>query len=144
VQGLRPAAARKLTGGRLGQLYKQPEISKAVTEYTMKVDNMNELIPPLPDLEISGFAKKFIDHQDMDRAMRIIYERRPEFFLKSVERDKKREQDGDDEAFIHDGFHEELQKFIREEVRKEVKVPNLFAMTVIISHARAIARLMYG
>jgi hypothetical protein len=67
------------------------------------------------------------------------------FFLKSAERDKKWERDKtQDDPWIHDGFNEELQRFIREEISKEVKVPTLIAMTQIIGHVRAIARLMYG
>jgi hypothetical protein len=119
----------------------------------MKADNMNESIPPLPVLEISALARKnvgqqnsvFIDQQNMDHAMRIIYERRPDFFLISAERDKKWERDKtQDDPWFHDGFNEELQKFIREEISKEVKVPTLIAVTQIIGHARAVARLMYG
>jgi hypothetical protein len=85
----------------------------------MKVDNMNESIPPLPHIEISAYT---IDQQNMDRAMRIIYERRPDFFLKSAERDKKWERDKaqDLDARFCDGFNDELYKFIREEVSKEI------------------------
>jgi hypothetical protein len=113
----------------------------------MKVDNMNESISPLPDLEISAYTKtNFIGQHNMDRAMCIIYKRRPDFFLKSAERDKKWEQDKtqDEEAWMHDGFYEELYKFVREEVSKEIKIPTLSAMAMIVAHARAVARLMYG
>jgi hypothetical protein len=113
----------------------------------MKVDNMTDSIPPLPHLEISAYTQKhYIDQQSLDRAMRIIYERRPVFFLKAAERDKKwdRGEVKDAKARYHDGFIEELMKFIREEVKKEVNIPTLPVMAIIIAHARAVAQLMYG
>jgi hypothetical protein len=112
----------------------------------MKADNMNESTPTLPVLEISALARKnigqqnifFIDRQNIDHAMRIIYARRPDFFLKSAEHDKKWERDKtQNDPWIHDGFNEELQRFIREEISKEVKVPTLIAMTQIIGHVHA-------
>jgi hypothetical protein len=66
------------------------EISKAVKEYTVGPDNMNESIPPLPRVEVSDYTQRqYIDQQSLDRAMCIIYERRPDFFLKAFERDRK-------------------------------------------------------
>jgi hypothetical protein len=123
------------------------EISKAVKEYTVGPDNMSESIPPLPRIEVGDYTQRqYIDQQSLDRAMCIIYERRPDFFLKSVERDRKYERDNtaDAKARYHDGFVEELRKFIREEISKEVKIPSLSVMGIIIAHARAIARKMYG
>ena len=88
------------------------ETSKAVKEYTVGPDNMNESIPPLPHIEVSDFTQRhYIDQQSLDRAMCIIYERRPHFFLKSVERDRKYERDETTDAKerFHDGFFDELR-----------------------------------
>jgi hypothetical protein len=108
---------------------------------------MNESIPPLPHIEVSDYTQRhYIDQQSLDRAMCIIYERRPDFFLKSVGRDRKYERDKttDAKARFHDGFFDELSKFIREEVSKEVKIPGLSVMGIIVAHAKAVARKMYG
>jgi hypothetical protein len=123
------------------------EISKAVKEYTAGADNMSESIPPLPCIEVSDYTQRqYIDQQRLDRAMCIIYEQRPDFFLKSVERDRKYERDKttDEKARFHDGFFDELSKFIREEVRKEIKIPGLAVTGIIVAHVRAVARKMYG
>jgi hypothetical protein len=123
------------------------EISKAVKEYTAGADNMSESIPPLPCIEVSDYTQRqYIDQQSLDRAMCIIYEQRPDFFLKAFERDRKYERDKtqDAKARYHDGFVEELRKFIREEISKEVKIPDLGVMGIIVAHARAVARKMYG
>jgi hypothetical protein len=108
---------------------------------------MNESIPPLPRVEVSDYTQRqYIDQQSLDRAMCIIYERRPDFFLKAFERDRKYERDktADAKARYHDGFVEELMKFIREEVRKEVKISGLSVMGIIVAHTTAVARKMYG
>jgi hypothetical protein len=74
----------------------------------------------------------------VDRAMLIIYEKRPDFFLKSAERDEKWERGevNDEKERYHDGFLEELRRFIREEVSKEVKAPTLPVMTLIMALSR--------
>jgi hypothetical protein len=45
---------------------------------------------------------------------------------------------------FHDGFFDELSKFIREEVRKEIKIPGLAVTGIIVAHVSAVARKMYG
>jgi hypothetical protein len=109
-----------------------------------------EKIPPLPKLPVAEFDKKYIDQEKLDRAMQIIYERRPNFFKRSFERDKSWEANPtqDEEAWIHDEFSTELHNYIRHEVLKEIGVTDPMMLTTIqgciFLHVRRISHAMYG
>jgi hypothetical protein len=109
-----------------------------------------EKIPPLPKLLVSKFSKQYIDQETLDRAMQIIYERRPDFFRRSYERDKSWEADPtqDEEAWVHDEFTMDLHNFIRGVVLKEIGVTNPMKLNTIQScvygHVQSTARKMYG
>lgn len=98
---------------------------------------MPEEIPPLPDLEIDEMSKRLTNQEAVNQALKIIYERRPDLFVKLGEREKT-ETDPDNQTL------KEFENFIREEVRKEIDVPNLNVMTSVFWEARRRARIMYG
>jgi hypothetical protein len=106
---------------------------------------MTNTYPPLQERNISKYSEKFTDQETLDRAMRIIYERRPDFFKRSVERDKKWEADPtqDEEAWVHDEFVMDFHTFL-ENVAEEAGLPDLNARSSVLSHAREVAKLMYG
>lgn len=112
-----------------------------------------EKIPPLPKIAVSGIDKKYVTQETLDRALQIIYERRPDFFKRSYERDKSWKEQPDhtveeEEEWIHDAFSKELHNYIRHEVLKEVGVtdPMMLNMTqgCIFSNVRILAFRMYA
>ena len=111
---------------------------------------MGELIPPLPALKISPNTKRYIDQGTIDQAMLIIYERRPDFFRRSAQRDKKwkreseRGETPDAKAWGHDEFCQEFERFIGEDLAKEMNLPTLIKRTRVYLHAQSLARVMYG
>jgi len=92
---------------------------------------MTNTYPPLQERNISKYSEKFTDQETLDRAMRIIYERRPDFFKRSVE------------AWVHDEFVMDFHTFL-ENVAEEAGLPDLNARSSVLSHAREVAKLMYG
>jgi hypothetical protein len=109
-----------------------------------------EKIPPLPKLPVAEFDREYIDPEKLDRAMQIIYERRPNFFKRSFERDKRWEADPtqDAEDWVHDEFSMDLNNYIRHEVLKEIGITDHMMLTTIQTrvffHVRRIAHAMYG
>lgn len=98
-------------------------------------NDMDEVIPPLAELEIFDFTKKFIDQQSVDKALRIIYQRRPDLFVKFADRERRNLGVTD----ILPDFY----KVIRDEVSKEVDIPSQ-AVDCLISETLARVRKMYG
>ncbi len=105
-----------------------------------------ENIPPLLELDVGEYDKRFISQETLDKVMRIIYERRPDFFRRSAERDKSWIADPtqDEEAWVHDEFTKDFLRFLRYELAKEIDLPDTTTQGCVFHHARAVARLMYG
>jgi len=93
-----------------------------------------EALPPLPELEIDGMTRKHLDQETVDRALRAIYERRPDFLVKMAKREGTRTEP-------NDAFNREFRRFVHE----DLKISGSLSRTSrIIWEARRRARLMYG
>jgi hypothetical protein len=95
---------------------------------------MSELVPPLPELEIEGFTRHYVDQDSVDRALSKIYKLRPDFFQKFAERERYNL----DVIEIAPDFLSLLA-----EVREEVPMHHL-APGLVLGEARRRSRLMYG
>jgi hypothetical protein len=95
---------------------------------------MNDHIPPLPELAIDGMSRRLTDQETVDRALKTMYEHRPDLLKRMAERDKI------GESGPYDEFSQEFRRFVRE----ELNVRGLNVTTSIFREARRRARLMYG
>lgn len=121
----------------------------------MTEETAKEKIPPLPSdkIVVADVHKKRVTQETLERAIHLIYERRPDFFTRSYQRDKEWEDKPDwtgeeMEEWIHDDFSTELHNYIRNEILKEVGVTDPMLLTTtqgcIFSHLQSLARTMYG
>lgn len=92
---------------------------------------MTDTIPPLPQLDIDSLSKRMSDQQTVDQALQKLYERRPDFFTRLAERDKKQKNVRD--------IANEFRKFLRE----ELNIVDSLVQPTVFSEARRRARLMY-
>ncbi len=111
---------------------------------------MTDAIPPLPDLEITeGTKQKGFTQETIDLILRIFYERKPDFFTRVAQRedDFPGKTGRDPNAGPNDALVQEFQKYMSEDVAKEVKNID-FAQskfwTRVFWEMRRRARLMYG
>ena len=94
-------------------------------------------LPPLPELEAGWISQQALSQEMIDKAIRLIYERRPDLFAKLMERERT-ESDPDNR------IADEISDYIRTEVRKDLELTNLNASTAIFWESRRRARLMAG
>ncbi len=99
-----------------------------------KVIEMNDPIPPLPELAIDGRSYRLTDQQTVDRALRTLYERHPDFFKRIAERE------GNPNAQPNDEIMRDFRRFVRE----ELKIIDSIVSPRIFWEARRRSRLMYG
>lgn len=98
---------------------------------------MTENYPPLVDLEINDFSKKFVTQEIVDTALRIVYERRPDLFARFAECER---QDLGVEPYGNDFFN-----IVSQEVIRPMKSSNpAMVAACAMSEARRRSRLMYG
>ncbi len=95
-------------------------------------------IPPLPELAMSDYRAKQCPQEIVDKSLSIIYERRPDLFLKMMEREKT-------ESDPENATREAVFAYIREVVKAEANMPpGLNAMFTVFWEMRRRARLMAG
>ncbi|HTS42586.1 MAG TPA: hypothetical protein VMH84_18825 [Xanthobacteraceae bacterium] len=111
-----------------------PKDSKDRDKDAQRSTNMNDTIPPLPELAISGMTCMTTDQTTIDSILRAIYDRRPDLFKRMAERDKT------GVGGPYDEFSQEFDRFIRE----ELDIRTLKMQTAVFWETRRRARLMYG
>ncbi len=101
-----------------------------------------ENIPPLPELEIDGFTQmRGITQEMADHVLQIMYERKPDFFPRTAQREDSKV------GGPYDAFVQEFEKFMSEELAREIKdidLTNSKVWTQLFWEMRRRARLMYG
>jgi hypothetical protein len=95
---------------------------------------MTDITPPLPELEISEWTKRYIDQQTVDQTLKGIHQRHPALFKKIAERENT-DTTPDDEVT------REFFRVVREEfnIRGDLRI-----QTGLFWEARRRTWLMYG
>ena len=90
-------------------------------------------MPPLPELEISEYSGQYVSQEEVDHALRHLYDRQPEFFKKIADREGPNMDP-------YDIVVSEFRRFVREELN--IRAPMAQACT--FSEARRRSRIMFG